>query len=125
MKTQVRDVLRRLPFPDGRYDFVFLTSVFTHMLEEDAERYITEISRVMKPGGKGLFTFFLINDESSSLIARGRGDRKLVKYQQHMYIENPQVPEAAVGYEDEWVGARLSASGMSISGQIHYGSWCE
>jgi SAM-dependent methyltransferase len=30
------------PFGNDEFDFIVLTSVFTHMLEEDVERYITE-----------------------------------------------------------------------------------
>jgi len=36
----------RFPFPDDSYDFVFLTSVFTHILVDDVEHYTDEIRRV-------------------------------------------------------------------------------
>lgn len=111
------------PFPDGRFDFVFLTSVFTHLLEDDVERYIAEIRRVLKPGARGLITFFLINDESLRLNVGG-GDVKLVKYQRHMYVQDPQVPEAVTGYEEAWVRSQLSRNGISIEEPIHYGNWC-
>ena len=44
----------RFPFPDATFDFVFLTSVFTHMLRPAVENYVTEITRVMKSGGRCL-----------------------------------------------------------------------
>jgi SAM-dependent methyltransferase len=58
------------PFPGALHDFVFLTSVFTHMLPPDMERYLAEISRVLKPGTHGLLTFFLLNDESLARASR-------------------------------------------------------
>jgi SAM-dependent methyltransferase len=39
------------PFESEAFDFVFLISVFTHMLPGDVERYVSEIGRVLKPGG--------------------------------------------------------------------------
>lgn len=59
------------PFPDSHFTFVFLTSVFTHMLEEDIRQYVSEIQRVLKPGGRALMTFFLLEPESLDATHRG------------------------------------------------------
>ncbi|AXF85333.1 Demethylrebeccamycin-D-glucose O-methyltransferase [Ephemeroptericola cinctiostellae] len=56
------------PFEGESFDFVFLTSVFTHMLPEDLEHYLSEISRVLKKGGVCFITYFLLNNESVELI---------------------------------------------------------
>ena len=64
----------RFPYPDGSFDVVFLASVFTHMLPPDVEHYMYEIVRVLKPGGRSLITFFLLNEESSALIKEGKGN---------------------------------------------------
>src|SRR5918994_7752231 len=45
------------PFPDEAFDFVFANSLFTHLLQRDAENYAQEIARVMSPGGRLLLTF--------------------------------------------------------------------
>jgi ubiquinone/menaquinone biosynthesis C-methylase UbiE len=42
----------RLPFDDAVFDVVLLKSVFTHMLPADVRRYLSEIARVLKPGGR-------------------------------------------------------------------------
>jgi SAM-dependent methyltransferase len=39
----------RFPYEDGSFDFIFLASVFTHLLPDDAEHYVEEIGRVMRP----------------------------------------------------------------------------
>ena len=52
------------PYPDADFDLVFLFSVFTHMLPEGVERYLAEIRRVLRPGGRSVITWFLLNDES-------------------------------------------------------------
>lgn len=43
----------RFPYGDGSFDFVFLTSVFTHMLPDDVDRYVREVSRVLDPAVPG------------------------------------------------------------------------
>jgi len=37
----------RFPYESDRFDFVFLTSVFTHMLADGIERYLCEVQRVL------------------------------------------------------------------------------
>src|SRR3954454_3335822 len=59
------------PYPNATFDFVFLTSVFTHMLPTDMEHYVSEIVRVLKPNGRSLCTFLLLNDESMRFMNAG------------------------------------------------------
>ena len=39
------------PYEDASFDFVLLTSVFTHLLPNEVENYLSEIQRVLAPGG--------------------------------------------------------------------------
>src|SRR5579875_325230 len=57
----------RFPFAANQFDFVFLTSVFTHMLAPDMKNYMREIGRVLRPGGVSLMTLFLLNGQSFRL----------------------------------------------------------
>jgi len=52
----------RFPFDDGTFDFCFCTSIFTHLLPDEVSHYLAEISRVLRPGGRCLATFFLAQD---------------------------------------------------------------
>jgi SAM-dependent methyltransferase len=51
------------PFPDSSFDFVFLVSVFTHMLPADMEHYVAEIFRVMDKGATSIATFWLMESK--------------------------------------------------------------
>lgn len=51
----------RFPYPEGAFDLVYAASVFTHLLPETAEHYFQETSRVLRPGGRCLFSFFLLD----------------------------------------------------------------
>jgi GT2 family glycosyltransferase/SAM-dependent methyltransferase/glycosyltransferase involved in cell wall biosynthesis len=46
----------RFPCGTASMDVVVAASVFTHLLEADADRYLREIARVLKPGGSALLT---------------------------------------------------------------------
>jgi SAM-dependent methyltransferase len=105
------------PFPDGVFDFVFLTSVFTHMLPPSVRRYLDEIRRVLRPGGRVLATFFLIPagpaDGGSWIGHEGPGYR----------TSNPHRPEEAIAYEEGLVREWFRASGLTIVEPVHRGSW--
>ena len=61
----------RFPFSAASFDFVFSNSLFTHLLPEVAENYLTEIGRLLRPGGRTLNTLFLLNPESLALLDSG------------------------------------------------------
>lgn len=44
------DLRKPLPFPDGRFQFVYHSHVLEHLDREDARRLLTECNRVLKPG---------------------------------------------------------------------------
>jgi SAM-dependent methyltransferase len=52
----------RLPLEDASIDLVLAKSLFTHLSESEAGRYLAEIRRVMAPGGKALVTAFLLGE---------------------------------------------------------------
>ena len=52
----------RFPYDDGQFDVVFAASVFTHMKPENVTRYFAEAGRVLRRGGRCLFSFFLLDN---------------------------------------------------------------
>lgn len=46
-----------IPEPDASADFVTFFSVFTHLQHEETYRYLAEAKRVLRPGGKIVFSF--------------------------------------------------------------------
>lgn len=46
-----------LPYPDASFDFAYGWSVFTHLSEELGDYWISELVRVLRPGGLLLATF--------------------------------------------------------------------
>lgn len=111
------------PFPDGAFDFIFLTSVFTHLLPEDATHYLGEVARLLAAEGQALFTFFLLNAQQETLAKAGRNDIQFHYGEGPVRIRDQQIPESAVAYDESYVLMQLSCSGLTLNGPIHYGTW--
>lgn len=113
----------RFPYPDGSFDFVFLTSVFTHLMPADLDNYLRECARVLDAGGRLFGTFFLLNPESERLIAAGQSTRPFARAAAGCRYESDEHPEFAVGYEEDAVRRRLDALGLRVREPIGYGNW--
>jgi SAM-dependent methyltransferase len=121
------------PYPDDDFDLVMLFSVFTHMLPDGVERYLAEISRVLKPGGRAVITWFLLNDEVLQALDDQRDRRRdpapnaqeaLFKHDLGVYrVSSRGHPTAVVAYKEDFVLGAYERSGLQIARPIHYGSW--
>lgn len=123
----------RFPFDDGSFDFVFLTSVFTHMMPDDIDHYLAEIRRVLAPGGTVLMTAFLINDPTRALIAeRVAASRELIALDRstftfthrfgRCYADIHAEPENATAYDEAEFRRMADAAGLEITA-VHFGGW--
>lgn len=108
------------PFPARAFDFVFLTSVFTHMLPAEIRRYLAEIARVLSPGGRIFATFFIV---PASKDAPAQGDLRIDHAGPGYRTSNPEIPEEAIAYEEAVLRDWFRAAGFEIVEPIHRGSW--
>lgn len=113
----------RFPFDDNRFDFVFLTSVFTHMPVRETEQYLAEISRVLKPGGRCLATFFILNEESRRLMSSPESTYNFQYPLDGRYIFNPADPDLGTAFDESWVRDTLARHNFDVPA-IYPGSWC-
>lgn len=106
-----RDV--RFPYPDGDFDVAVAASVFTHLPADEADRYLAEAGRVLRPGGRLLATFFLLDDAARA--AQSRGETALAFPHEHWpaSFADAALPESAVAYDEAWVRERLAAHGLT------------
>ncbi len=115
----------RFPFEDASFDLVTLGSVFTHMLPEDLENYLSEISRVLNEGGRCLISYFLLNEESLRLIKAQKTSQNL-EYEYGPYrTTTPDTPEDSVGYDEQYILNLYEKLSLKIQRPVHYGYWCE
>jgi SAM-dependent methyltransferase len=96
-----------LPFPAADRDVsLFIAhSVFTHLLEPDAEFYIRELARVLRPDGVAMTTWFLFD----------KGDFPMMQEFQNALFINAIDPTNAVIYDKDWLLARLDGAGLLVT----------
>ena len=114
----------RFPYNDGTFDFVFLTSVFTHMLPEEMRNYLSEITRVLNSGGRCLITYFILNDKSRTAILNNKA-RLNFQHSIHpcAYVQHRHQPEKAVAYDEAFLRKQYFEVGLQIKEPIHFGGW--
>jgi SAM-dependent methyltransferase len=111
------------PFAEHTFDVILLKSVFTHMRPPEMENYLKEISRLLKPNGRCLATFFLLNEEQAKLAAEGKQKLDFRHGEGPWRYVYEQRPESAVAYEEGYVRDALRKCGLTLQEPIHYGTW--
>ncbi len=111
----------KFPYEDNSFDFVFATSVFTHMLTQDAENYLREISRVTRPNGTIFLTWFVLSQESLNAMKANKTTANFQYQLEKAYYSHKNNPEAETAYEATWLIKNLETNGLrNIS---HYPGW--
>ena len=83
-----------LPAPDASTDIVAIFSVITHLLHQESYVYLQEAKRVLKPGGRVVFSF--LESEKNWPVFEGMVNRAVagVKDDQlNMFTERSQIEE--------------------------------
>jgi SAM-dependent methyltransferase len=114
----------KFPFDNETFDFVFLGSVFTHMMPIDVKNYFIEISRVLKSGGRCLVSFFLSNGETLELINAKKSSLNFAFRNGEYMLEDRDEPEYAVCYDEPYIIDLFTNNKLKINLPVHYGSWC-
>jgi ubiquinone/menaquinone biosynthesis C-methylase UbiE len=124
---RVQDI--KLPLPSASVDRVILQSVFTHMFYDDIIHYLKEFRRILKPGGKVVASFFVIDEESRRLMEASSSDPAFslnfaYPYGEGCFITDKECPEGAVAFTPQRLDQMLAKSGMAFDQPIHHGFWC-
>jgi SAM-dependent methyltransferase len=109
------------PYNSNSFDFVFLTSVFTHMMPNDVENYISEINRVLKPNKKFFATFFILDEISENAMIKN-GTKQFPYEMGHYSLMDKKVKEANVAYKKEYIMELLAENNFEV---VHFfrGNW--
>jgi SAM-dependent methyltransferase len=96
-----------LPFPatDREVTLFIAYSVFTHLLEPDAEFYLQELARILNPGGVAVTTWFLFD----------KGDFPMMQEFQNALFINALDPTNAVIFDRGWLSAQIARAGLVMS----------
>jgi len=98
------------PLPDKSQDFVFLISVFTHLVPEEMEHYISEISRILSPG-KTCFATFFIHDDAKPEV---NSEFHFKFNKDHYSLMDPKVVSANVAFQKDYLFKVIENHGFAI-----------
>lgn len=107
----------RFPFANESFDFIFLVSVFSHMLPADMENYLSEIARVMDKGATCITTYFLMDRKGQSPLSQ-------FDYSDVCSIYRRDEPEHGVQYIESYVLGLYEKLGLNVR-QVSHGRWIE
>ncbi len=118
---KIKAAVYRFPFDDGTFDAAVLISVFTHLTAEDAEHYVSEIGRVLRPGGVCYASFCLLTPESQRLMRTPKSTYNFRYRFGNYWSVSRTVPEMAIAYEEQFMRALYQKYGLVP--ELHPGEW--
>lgn len=109
-------------FKDNYFDFIFSTSLFTHMLLNEIDHYLGEMRRVLKPGARCWNTILVMDNVAAERAAKL--DPSDPHYMPHV-IEHGRVkfadnPTGQIAFYEEPIRALHDRNGLEIL-EIRYG----
>jgi ubiquinone/menaquinone biosynthesis C-methylase UbiE len=117
----------KVPIEDGTVDKILVWSVFTHMEAHDIEHYLREFRRVLKVGGRGYATFFVINDDVLNSARQTNLTPFHLTFQHSLgpgcFINDADYPMGAVGYSEAKVLEMVQSAGLTLHRDLVRGSW--
>jgi len=113
----------KIPVPDSSVDIIILHSVFTHMMRQDIAHYLKEFARILKPSGKVLATFFIVNGD----ILQHQGPKSYITFYHSLgggcYVHELDKPTHAVAYDEMTVTAMVADANLQMARPPIWGIW--
>lgn len=115
----------KFPYESNTFDFLWSTSLFTHMVFKDFENYIKEMARVMVKGAKCWNTFLLLDQFAVDQLKKIDSDKE--RYYMPYEVEGGRVrdltnPEAQIALYEDKVKEVYKSNGLEII-EVRYGPW--
>ena len=104
----------RFPLDDGRADLVLAKSLFTHLMPDDAARYLSEIRRCLRPGRAAVVTAFLFDPSDAPALGRTRRAFPHASSDGDVRWRFRSRPAAAVAYAGPRFDGLLAAAGLRL-----------
>lgn len=111
----------KFPYKNEQFDFAFLTSVFTHMMPDAIDNYLTEIHRVLKADKICFATFFILDEKSKKAMSE-MGRKNFPHDFGNYALMDKKVKEANVAYQKEYLFDLLKSHNFEIT-NFFRGNW--
>lgn len=114
----------RLPFESESIDFLFMTSVVTHLDPGYTTFYLREAARVLRPTGRLFVTAFVMDEANRSMVAAKRARPAFhLEGDGPDYIADRAHPMAAVAFDADWFLGTARNHGLHLLRPIAFGHW--
>ena len=110
------------PYAESSFDVVIAVSLFTHLTRAAARRYVDESARVLRPGGRCIASFYILDGESLEKIRTVRTEPEFRLLDENTAVQRSEDPEAAIALSVETVRKMFAEAGLEVVA-IHGGSW--
>ncbi len=110
------------PFASETFSFIVANSLFTHLLPETANHYINEAYRVLKPGGRCLSTWFLLDGITEPFVSAGKSIFPFKHRFEHHAQCTLDLPEQAVAFSRQYVEETFLKAGFTLE-TVQHGGW--
>ncbi len=111
----------KFPYADDRFDAVVAHSLFRFLQPAAFEHYVAEVARVLKPGGRFLASFHLLNESSAKRLPTLRDPLCFVFPDGEVAATRPH-RQGLLAYREDYVREVLARNRL-VPEPIDYGSW--
>ena len=111
------------PYAGEQFDLVMLVGVFTHMSTIEVDHYLSEIQRVLRPGGRVFTTFFLLDEVSGSLMSESASAYNFQYKLDGRYTFDPTDPNRGTAHDAAEILSLFEKNKLSLSLPVQYGDW--
>ncbi|WP_020668520.1 class I SAM-dependent methyltransferase [Amycolatopsis nigrescens] len=102
------------PYEDDAFDLAYAGSLFTHLTPDGAANYLTQIARVLRPGGVFVSTWNMYNAESERLLPGRSLDKAWPHARGSHRLKEAAHPESNVAFDELWLRPQYRDSGLRI-----------
>lgn len=116
------------PYPGESFDIAFAASVFTHMEPDGIRQYLAQARRVLRPGGRLICTFFILDPVVRELLERRQTafslDYEFVDSEGTPFLgASEKVPEYCIGVDETNLLRIVGEVDFELASPIVHGSW--
>jgi len=111
------------PAADSSVDCCAAFGVFTHMFEADLPRQLSEIRRVLTPGGFAVTTWFLYDESRLAAVTSPESRFPMTAVlNDHCRSASAEDPLRAIAYDERFVRDLAAAAGLEVR-SVGHGKW--
>lgn len=113
----------RFPVDDGSVDAALAISLFSHLLPQDAARYLAETGRALRPGGRVFLTAFIVDEPARQTLQDRRAACQMTPISAEAWAADPRHPERAIAFEKTAFEDWMRQAGLVWARPMRTGYW--